>query len=146
MTRLLIISCSERKEPGTGPLPAIDRYDGPAFRVLRKYLREVKPEALIVLILSAKYGLIVADRRIEDYDCRLTASSAARLRPKVLKVVKNVLDSGEWSSVGVCASKVYHIALDGLSGMVPVGARLDLIEGGQGPRLTNLRAWLYQRD
>jgi hypothetical protein len=144
--RLLILSCSQRKATTKDRLPAIDRYDGPAFRVLRKYLREAPPVVPVVLILSAKYGLIAADRRIEDYDCRLTASAAARLRPKVLEAVRRVLDSGEWSSVGVCASKVYRIALDGLSELMHEGARLDLIEGGQGPRLTNLRAWLHQRE
>jgi hypothetical protein len=37
-------------------MPAIDRYDGPVFRVLRNYLHEDKPESLTVLIVSAKCG------------------------------------------------------------------------------------------
>ncbi len=56
MTRLLIVTCSQRKNPTLGLLPAIDRYDGPAFLVLRKYLREGVGDAPRVLILSAKYG------------------------------------------------------------------------------------------
>ena len=60
--RLLILSCSQRKAPAKGRLPAIDRYDGPAFRVLRKYLREGPAEVPTVLILSAKYGLIESER------------------------------------------------------------------------------------
>ena len=38
-TRLLVLACSERKRAGPGLLPAAERYDGPAFRVLRAYLR-----------------------------------------------------------------------------------------------------------
>ena len=36
MTRLLIVACSRAKRPDAGSLPAIDRYDGPAFRLLRR--------------------------------------------------------------------------------------------------------------
>jgi len=33
-SRLLILSCSQRKRPDSGLLPAIERYDGPVFRVV----------------------------------------------------------------------------------------------------------------
>lgn len=54
--RLLILSCSRRKRLDTDLLPAIERYDGPAFRVLRRFLRERPFEAPDVLILSAEHG------------------------------------------------------------------------------------------
>jgi hypothetical protein len=38
---MLILACSRRKRPDEGLLPAIERYDGPAFRVLRRFLREM---------------------------------------------------------------------------------------------------------
>ena len=44
MNKVLIIACSQRKRPDAGLLPALDRYDGPAFQVLRRFLREC-PEA-----------------------------------------------------------------------------------------------------
>jgi hypothetical protein len=72
MHRLLIIACSERKNSAVGLLPAIDRYDGPAFRVLRKYLREHAERAPSILILSAKYGLIPAGQEIPMYERRLS--------------------------------------------------------------------------
>jgi hypothetical protein len=62
MRRLLILACSQRKNPARGKLPAIDRYDGPAFRVLRKYSRDSAANLPTVLILSAKHGLIAADQ------------------------------------------------------------------------------------
>src|SRR5438045_2444285 len=33
--KLLILACSQAKRDSTAPLPAIERYDGPTFRVLR---------------------------------------------------------------------------------------------------------------
>jgi hypothetical protein len=37
---LLIVSCSQRKRPDPGLLPALDRYDGGHFRILREAQRE----------------------------------------------------------------------------------------------------------
>ena len=146
MHRLLIIACSERKDCAAGLLPAIDRYDGPAFRVLRKYLREHAARAPSILILSAKYGLIQADRKIPVYECRLSATAAYKLRPRVMKAAGAALRAKKWRTVGICAGKDYRIALDGISELVPKGAKLYLICGGQGLRLTALRNWLRQTD
>jgi hypothetical protein len=88
MQRLLVISCSQRKTLGNGLVPAVDRYDGPAFRVLRKYLRELPDPGLRVLILSAKFGLIEAERKLPYYDHRLTRQEALAMRPKVVELSK----------------------------------------------------------
>jgi hypothetical protein len=143
MSRLLVIACSEKKLPGAGSMPAVERYDGPAFRVLRKYLRGASAEVPTVLILSAKYGLIPSDRAIGDYDCRLSKSSAAELRPEVLETLGSVLRSKRWNSVAVCAGKDYRLALDGFVRLVPSSTRLEMLAGGLGTRLTNLKNWLH---
>lgn len=144
MDRLLILACSQRKVPAKGYLRAIDRYDGPAFRVLRKYLRETADGSLAVLVLSAKYGLIEAERAIPWYDQRLSDASAARLRAQVLEVAKHVLRSHHWRAVGLCAGREYRSVLDRLAELIPEGTRLHLLAGGQGKRLTALRDWLRQ--
>ncbi|HTU19344.1 MAG TPA: hypothetical protein VMG10_14885 [Gemmataceae bacterium] len=142
MDRLLILSCSQRKAPATGRVPAIDRYDGPVFRVLRNYLREGSPEALTVLIVSAKYGLIESNRRIPVYEHRMSAARAKELRPQVLAAAPRLLASRCWQEVGVCAGKYYRSALDGFLPLLPHGSQVVFIGGGQGPRLTRLHAWL----
>lgn len=142
MDRLLILSCSERKDSATDRMPAIDRYDGPVFRVLRKYLRECSPEAPTVVIVSAKYGLIESNRRIPAYDCSMSAARAKQLRPHVLAAVRQILAARKWQEVGVCAGRHYRSALDGFLPFLPDGSQVVFIGGGQGPRLTHLRAWL----
>ena len=146
MHRLLVLACSKRKVAAAELLPALDCYDGPAFRVLRKYLREHEREALSILVLSAKYGLIPADQPIVPYDCRLTRASARALKPQVLKAAYSALRMKKWRSVGICVGKDYQIALEGISELIPDGVRVDVIAGGQGQRLTALRKWLIQSD
>jgi hypothetical protein len=144
MDRLLILACSQRKVPVKGYVRAIDRYDGPAFRVLRKYLRENKNGSLVVLILSAKYGLIESQRAIPWYDQRLSHASAERLRPQVLEAARRVLQSRLWQAVGLCAGKEYRSVVGDLAELIPAGAHLDLLAGGLGKRLAALRDWLRQ--
>jgi hypothetical protein len=61
MSEALIMACSDRKRPFSGP--AVLVYDGPLFRILRQNLPRVE-----LFILSARYGLIPAARRITPYD------------------------------------------------------------------------------
>jgi hypothetical protein len=145
MKRLLIIACSQRKRTDTADLPAIERYDGPAFRVLRKYLSEASGDVPIVLILSAKYGLIDSSRPIRDYDRRMSAARARELRPGVLEAGRPVL-TRSWAEVGVCVGRHYRAALGDLLEHAPPGAQVRHIGGGLGPRLTRLRDWLRRAE
>ena len=146
MDRLLILSCSQRKKPDAGLLPAIERYDGPAFRVLRKFLEEAPADPPVVLILSAKYGLIETAQPIPDYDCRMSAALATQLHSRVLEAGRRFLGSHHWQEVGLCVGKQYRAALAGLVECVPGGAQVDVIGGGLGRRLTALRGWLRRTE
>ncbi len=112
--RLLVLACSARKQKDAGLWPAIDRYDGPAFRVLRKALADtVDPPD--VLILSARYGLIPCDREIPGYDRRLTSGDADALRPGVLRALGDALAGGAYAEVGLCLGRDYRRAIAGRS-------------------------------
>jgi hypothetical protein len=142
--RLLILSCSQRKASGRGDLRAIDRYDGPAFRVLRRYLQAHPDDPLAVLILSAKFGLIESQREIPWYDERLSPASAVKLRPQVAEAAARVFRSRPWQAIGICAGREYRSALEGAAELLPPGAQVHVLAGGLGKRLSALRDWLWQ--
>ena len=93
--RLLILACSQRKRPDKGLLPAVERYDGPAFRVLRRFLRHSPSKAPDVLILSAEHGLIPHDLPIAAYDRKMAPTRAHELRPLVLAELGRMTASRE---------------------------------------------------
>ncbi len=70
--RLLILGCSQRKRADPGQLPAIERYNGPRYQTLRKYLKQNPDDPPDVLILSARFCIMAADRPIENYDQIMT--------------------------------------------------------------------------
>ena len=145
--RLLILSCSQRKHSSPGLLPAIERYNGPTFFVLRRFLKECPDKAgtLDVYILSAAYGLIPADRPIAFYDRKMNASRAAGLRGEVLGAFTRVMQDG-YDSLCLVMGKTYLTALTGWEDSAPANLKLTVAEGTIGVKLAQLKHWLRERQ
>ncbi len=134
---MLIVACSQRKRLDSGPLPAIDRYDGPAFRTLRKAKREgYWPESLEMLILSAEFGLIEAGTLIPWYDRRMTPARAAELQPAVSRVLGARLP--DYGRIFVNLGRAYLPVLPPMPPATYAG-------GGIGRRSAQMKAWLQEQ-
>ena len=142
MNRLLLISCSQRKREDEGLLPAIDRYDGPVYRCLRKMVRdETYPvDAIGCLIISAKYGLITAQACIEDYDQKMTPVRAAELQEDVQSGLSRYL-SKRIEQVFINLGKDYMLALEGFHW--GVCSTLEA-SGGIGMRTSQMKHWVLE--
>ena len=110
--RLLLLGCSRSKREGEGLLPAVDRYDGPLFRVLRRYLRDHGDGNLEVHIISAEFGLIPASQPIPWYDRKLTPSRATEIQPVVTSVVDKKLVSGVYDGALAVLGRTYLQTID----------------------------------
>jgi hypothetical protein len=143
--RLLILSCSQRKRPDPGLLPAIERYDGPAFRVLRKFFRErpLEMQSLDVYILSAEFGLFSAHQPIPNYDRRMTPERADDLRRQALTTLEGILKKAQYEKLFISVGKDYLQALAGYELLTPADLKTTLFTGTQGRKLATLRDWLY---
>lgn len=142
---LLILSCSQRKRPDAGLLLAIERYDGPTFRVLRKFLRERPSEAqsLDFYILSSEFGLIPSSQPIPNYDRRMTSRRAVELQPHVLKEFKNIVKDNQYAKLLISLGKDYLRALIGYELLLPANLSVTISTGSQGRKQAELHDWLY---
>jgi hypothetical protein len=100
-------------------VPAIELYDGPAYRVLRRYLYKMPDTPPDVLILSAKWGLVSGERLLTNYDRSLTASRARELRPTVTTYLRKVLKSRRYDEIFISMS-------DGYSKIVAISSKWRL--------------------
>ena len=144
--RLLILSCSNRKRADAGLLPAIQRYNGPCFQVLRRYLQDnsTDGQAPDVLIISAEYGLIWAKSLIANYDRRLTRARAIALQPKVLTELRHILDDDcPYGQLFICMGKDYQRILDRFEAWVTPGVIVQVVQGSPGVMQAQLFDWLY---
>ncbi len=140
---MLILACSRRKRIDGRLLPAVERYDGPAFRVLRRLLREKPSKAPYVLVLSAEHGLIPHNRPIAVYDREMTPARAHELRPRVLDELDRVVSTRSPQDTLVFAGRHYLTAL-GTDGTLPIlGPNARACAGGLGRKLAELHDWLH---
>ncbi len=141
-TRLLILSCSQRKLPDAGELPALERYDGPPYRVLRRYLRTTPAPDVAVLILSARYGIITANTPIAWYDQRMTVSRAAALREDIERTIAHYLDTHAMTASCICMGTTYRAALGAAYAALFDHGPCTVLSGSMGAMLAGLHNWL----
>ena len=142
--QLLVLGCSQTKREAPGVLPAIDRYDGSPYRVLRKYLRNNEwPSSLSVAILSAKYGLVGGFTNIENYDERMTKLRAEEWQPLCSKTLAN------WST----SHSRFHFSLgkDYLPVVMPtissdLSGKAEIFDGGIGIKLGKIKRLLENTE
>lgn len=140
MTRLLIIACSAKKRPDAGVMPAIDRYDGPWYRTLRRYraLGGAMPD---VWILSGEFGLIHGSTPIPDYNQLMTINRAALLEKQIRDALIRAMRP-EVNDVFVCAGAVYVQTLMRHRAVFD-GRPVHVAPGGIGTKMGHLKRWLY---
>ena len=138
-----MLACSQRKRLDAGVLPAIDRYDGPAFRLLRRYQRQNSVLCVDVKTLSAKYGLISTDYSLPYYDCRITKEQSEILHRQVIPELETVFSSRTYTNLLICLGKDYLKAIYGYEAIIPQGITVQIAIGGMGRKLSILHDWLY---
>ncbi len=144
--RLLILACSQRKCPDKGEIPAIERYDGGSYRVLRKTKRDGNwPENLDVLILSAKYGLIESSTPIADYEQRMTRKRAVELQFQVAEILKIHLQKIIYDEIYVDLGQDYWPAIEKSVKLFDTTS-VSYAEGRIGQRLATLKRWLLNHN
>lgn len=143
--RLLILSCSQRKNTSQEKLPAIERYNGPLFFVLRRFLRECPCEAeqLDVYILSASYGLISADYQTEFYDQKMNLARIVELHPQIKTRFSGILRKN-YVSLCFVLGKLYLKAFEDLQDLIPTLTESIVACGPIGKKQTHLKKWLWR--
>lgn len=142
--QLLVLGCSQTKRSADGLLPAIDRYDGSPYRVLRSYLRDREwPSNLSVAVLSAKYGLVGGFTGITAYDERMTAKQASGMATLCQDTLTN------WASDH--ASIHFSLGKDYLPAVTPaleqgLKNKAEIFEGPIGMKLSQIKGLLERTN
>ncbi len=137
--RLLILGCADRKRDADGLLPALDRYDGPAYRVVRRYLREYQwPENVSIAVLSAEHGLFGVLKGIEYYNKRMDRATAKASAPECSTILAKWAKAHQ--SVHVSLGKDYMPAVQ--PGLEKLGLEPQVFAGGIGQKLNQIKTFL----
>lgn len=133
---LLVLGCSQTKRKCEGMLPAIDRYDGSTYRVLRSFLRAFEwPPNVSIGVLSAEHGLFGSLKEIKGYDTRMTLEIASARAPECCATLRSWAADHDrvYLSLGKDYLPAIQAALDSLDGKAqvfrgPIGMKLHQIK------------------
>ena len=143
--RFLLLSCTESKLTTPEPIPAIERYDGPTFRVVRRYLSTVSSVDVNVWIISAEHGLIASTTLVLEYDRVMTRERAEVLRPQVVPQLQTILQADRPNEVFILLGRTYQLVVNPSNAWIPKNATSVAVAiGGSGQKLTQLKGWLYR--
>jgi hypothetical protein len=134
---LLIIACSARKKHVDRAIPAIELYDGPAYRMLRKRLSGA-PNKLVIWVLSAKHGLMWADSPIFWYDERLENDKLLLIKQDVESFIERNAKPSSFDSIYIWAGKKY---LETLPPSFLTRSNVKIAKGPIGKKLGQLKSW-----
>lgn len=138
--RLLVISCSKIKRPSANLLPAVERYDGPAFKVYRK--RRPTDSQIQLVILSSKYGFIPGNLLIANYDEIMPRHVDEERMAHYHEQISNLLRGRDFDTAFFCLGDRYRNCLPHLKAL-PVTVREIVFASGRiGERLRQLKQWL----
>lgn len=138
----MILGCSATKRSTPGELPAIARYDGPMYRVLRSFLREYCwPTDTSVAVLSAEHGLIGGLTPIANYDRRMSKDRATVLAGRVGKTLEAWRADHDETHLLLGRDYLPAIA-EAANRLWP--RKIKVAEGPIGMKLSYLRAELHQ--
>jgi hypothetical protein len=141
--RLLILSCSRRKSREPGLIPALTRYNGPLFQIVRRFARDCPQQAdhLDVFVLSAEFGLIRGSTPVPLYDRQMTSERALQLVPRALRTLKRTLD-GAPRDLFISVGSDYLPAIIGYERLLRGDVNIYLSTGVLGRRQAELHDWL----
>lgn len=143
--KLLIISCSSKKNTTPGVLPAVDRYrPGAYYQILHGVPRDQWPE---IIVLSARYGFIQGNHPIPDYDQKMTSKVASELQQDRFSLLKlKRMIPSDCDDVLICAGKLYRrVVMPHLAQLFRPETQITSVYGGIGSQRSQLKAWLNNR-
>lgn len=109
---LVITSCCKKKNDSELKLKASERYKGQMFKATKTF---AKNNQYHLLIISAKYGLLKPDDKINNYNLRIqNKNQAFKLRSKVVPILRIIIEEENYSRVIVIMGKLYQAVIENL--------------------------------
>jgi hypothetical protein len=139
--RLLIIGCSNKKNRFDHLDTALNVYDGPNYRSIKKMIRSNNfPDDVQILIISAKYGMIFPDELIGYYDQKMTAKQSELLRSEMKKKLKKYVCEKNFSECFINLGKTYRDSIQDFT--FPDYIIPKYAEGKIGEKRSEMLQWL----
>jgi len=146
MAKLLILGPSYRRNQNSEPLPAIERYDGVYYRIVRKYMNKLKEKNIDIIIITEDLNVLTPKIEIpykppvgEKWRTLPPTSrdpeKIKKLQSQIIEIVRNK----KYDEAFIALNRYYQAILPDLR---PYIKRIISNFGGLGPKAKALKQWL----
>ena len=122
LAKLLILGPSYRRNPSPEPLPAIERYDGLFYRIIRRNIDAAKKKNIDIIIITEDLEIVTPETMLpyrppigEKWKTMPPMSKdpikIEKLRNKILELIK----SKKYDEIFIALNKYYQALLPDLS-------------------------------
>lgn len=109
---LVITSCCKKKNEVNLKLKASERYIGQMFRATKTFADN---NQYALLIISAKYGLLNPEDKIDNYNKKIqNKREALELRSKVVPKLQKIIENEKYSRIIIVLGKLYRSIIENL--------------------------------
>lgn len=109
---LVITSCCKKKNEVNLKLKASERYIGQMFRATKNFADNNQYD---LLIISAKYGLLKPEDKIDNYNMKIqNKKEALGLRSKVVPKLQKIIENENYSRIIIILGKIYRFIIENL--------------------------------
>jgi cytoplasmic iron level regulating protein YaaA (DUF328/UPF0246 family) len=143
LRRLVIVSASQRRVLDPNPIPAIERFDGVYFRILRKYLREGKMKDVSILVVSDRYGILEANDLVPFHPASdKTKEVTQDMWASNLAKLKETFKKTSYSEIYVVCGQKFQAFIKGFEDFTNVPVTY-CYGRGLGPKARSLKDWIF---
>jgi len=146
MAKLLILGPSYRRNTSPEPLPAIERYDGLFYRIIRRNMDKVKEKGIDIIIITEDLELATPETKLPYKPpvgnkwrtlppTTRDPEKVEKLRNQILEIVKNK----RYDEIFIALNKHYQALLPDLA---PHTKKIISDFEGLGPKAKSLKEWL----
>ena len=146
MPKLLILGPSYRRNPSPEPLPAIERYDGLFYRIVRKYIDKLKEKDIDVIIVTEDLDVVTPETKLpykppvgESWrslpPVKRNPKKTEMLRNQILKIVRG----RKYEEIFIALNRHYRALLPDLTAYT---GKVVFSFRGMEPKAQALKQWL----
>lgn len=143
---MIVLSASQRRSTDPDPLPAIERYDGVYFRLVKKYLREKRLSDTDIIIVSERNGIARPDENVPYIKpfrgkLHLPKKQLEELKLSNLLKLESIFNQHHYKEIFVVCGKEYQKLIEGFGQLTD--AEVVFCKGrGLGPKAQDLKRWI----
>ena len=146
MAKLLILGPSYKRNPSPEPLPAIERYDGLFYRIVRRNMDKMKEKGIDIIIITEDLEVATPETKLPYKPpvgnkwktlppTTRDLEKIEKLRNQVLELVK----SRRYDEIFIALNKHYQALLPDLT---PYTKKIIATSKGLGSKAKSLKEWL----